>query len=196
MDEFLRVEYEQCIALIKYYDAKELSLVKFAAAVSSAVLSVVVGLSGVGGGGQAEATWGLIGLLSGVTALGLLAIFVAMVQYRLYFIYPARQANAIRATSAEGFGRNQMYVSTRVSAFKFRSTHSVMSAFICLEIGAFAGLFGFSTSAWLREGVIGLVGTLGVGFVGAVLPYWLAMRYLVAKSAMTADEAVHGVGGS
>jgi hypothetical protein len=85
MDEFLKLEYEQCLSLVQYYDEKHLSLMKFAGGLGSAVAGVFFGFHELLGE-QAPPNWPLAALLSGFAFLGLLAIYMAMVQNRVYFV--------------------------------------------------------------------------------------------------------------
>ena len=121
MDEFLKLEYEKCLELLKHYDERQLSLLKFTTGVSSSVISLVFGFHAISPAAQPY-FWHFAAVLTGVTSLGLLAVFIAMVQNRLYFVYPARQVNAIRGAMLpkiqSEFSNNQMYVTPNVPAFK------------------------------------------------------------------------------
>ena len=41
MNEFLKIEYEQCYSLVKHYDDRFMSLLKFSIGISSAIISVI-----------------------------------------------------------------------------------------------------------------------------------------------------------
>ena len=44
MNDFLKTEYEQCLSLIKYYDERHHSLVKYASGLSSAFPSLLMAI--------------------------------------------------------------------------------------------------------------------------------------------------------
>jgi len=147
MDEFLRLEYESCMDLLKYYDERNVSLMKFTTGVSSAVVSIVFGFYALGTNAN-QYFWHFASVLTGIVGLGLIAIVVALVQNRLYFVYPARQINAIRntmlSTVEDCFSSNQMYTTTDVRAFKFLSLHALMNLLVTLQVGLFWGFCFFS----------------------------------------------------
>lgn len=196
MDEFLKIEYEQCLSLIKYYDERHQSLVKFSAGLSSAVPSLLLAIFQLGGQ-AATHFWEFTALISGVTALGLLSIFTVLVQTRLYFIYPARQVNAIRRVGLDSqteFSDNQMYLDTTFSAFKWSSSHTLLNAFVALQIGAFSSLLTYSFYVGsLTQGCIIFV-TSGVGLFVSVLVFGSSAWYLHTKSKKNPDESIHGRG--
>lgn len=196
MEGFLKVEYESCLGLIRYYDERHISLVKFTAGISSSVISLIFGFRALGPAAL-EHFWSFAAALAGVAALGLLAVFAAMVQNRLYFVYPARQVNAIRRVMltkvAAEFSENQMYTSVDVRAFKLLSLHSLMNLLVASQVGVLAGLCWFAatfdassprtslgTSLWLSGAVsVGLFGFSG----------W----YLAKQGRQRADISVHRV---
>ena len=61
MDEFLKVEYEQCLDLIKYYDERHLSLLKFAAGIATGVVSIIFGFQELGEG-TSQIDWRFVAL--------------------------------------------------------------------------------------------------------------------------------------
>lgn len=112
MDDFLKTEYEQCLSYMKYYDDRQLSFLKFSSGISGSVVSVIFGFHKLGGRAT-QFDWDFISLVAGVTTLSLLTLYIAMIQNRLYFVYPARQVNAIRRTMLKKveneFNDNHMY---------------------------------------------------------------------------------------
>ena len=122
MDEFLRVEYERCLDLLKYYDERVMSLLNFSSGLGSAVLVLIFGFQHVKNQAMTPHSWSLVALMCAVTALGLAALFVIAVQTRLYFIYPARQVSGIRAAMLKcvtgTFSENRMYLNPNTPAFR------------------------------------------------------------------------------
>ena len=194
MDEFLKTEYEQCLSLVKFYDERHISLLKFTVVIGSGVVSIILGVHRFSGD-PSETDWRFISLLTGVTTLTLLTIFLAMIQNRLYFVYPARQVNAIRKAMMErlkpDFQDNQMYTSTTFSAFKWLSSQTLMNAFVAILIGVFAGLSYFSlvvNHVGSPERVVSSVALAGVSAFSLLIVSGL---YLSAMSAKPADESIH-----
>ncbi len=194
MNEFLKTEYEQCLMLLKYYDERHQSLIKFASGLSSGVPSLLLAFYGLGGATTMH-FWKFASLLSAMTAISLLAIFTVMVQVRLYFVYPARQVNAIRRSALKDvsglFTNNQMYLDTTFSAFKWSSAHSLLNAFVALQIGAFTGLAVFSLYFESRDTDCLVLISGGVGIATAGIVFGLSAWYLHRKSKYHADRSIH-----
>jgi len=193
MDEFLKIEYEQCLDLIKYYDERHHSLVKYCAGLSSAVPSLLLAIYQLGGQ-AANHFWEFTALIAGVTSLGLLALFTVLVQTRLYFIYPVRQVNAIRRVGLDSqtvFSNNQMYLDTNFNAFKWTSSHTLLNVFVALQIGAFVSLLIYSLCA-NSYGEDRIVPAAGIGLVTSILVFGASAWYLHTKSKQHPDKSIHG----
>lgn len=195
MDEFIKTEYEQCLSLVKYYDERHQSLVKFCAGLSSAVPSLLLAIFQLGND-VAIHFWKFTAVISIGTALGLLAIFTVLIQTRLYFIYPVRQVNAIRKEvliTQSGFSNNQMYLDTNFSAFKWTSSQTLLNGFVALQVGLFVGLFVFSI--YFNTVDISCLPWYAViaGLIFALAIFSLSAWYLISKSKLHPDASVHGV---
>jgi len=195
MDEFIKTEYEQCLSLVKYYDERHQSLVKFCAGLSSAVPSLLLAIFQLGND-VAIHFWKFTAVISIGTALGLLAIFTVLIQTRLYFIYPVRQVNAIRKEALitqSGFSNNQMYLDTNFSAFKWTSSQTLLNGFVALQVGLFVGLFVFSI--YFNTVDISCLSWYAViaGLIFALAIFSLSAWYLISKSKLHPDASVHGV---
>lgn len=194
MDEFIKTEYEQCLSLVKYYDERHQSLVKFCAGLSSAVPSLLLAIFQLGDD-VAIHFWKFTAVISIGTALGLLAMFTVLIQTRLYFIYPVRQVNAIRKEvliNQSNFSNNQMYLDTNFSAFKWTSSQTLLNAFVALQVGLFVGLFVFSI--YFNTVDISCLSWYAViaGLTFALAIFGLSAWYLVSKSKLHPDASVHG----
>lgn len=147
MDKFEEIEYKQCLASMKYFDDRYLSLLKFATGIASAAPPVIYVLFNLDFETDLD-YWNFMTFLSLITALGLSALFVAMIQNRLYFIYPARQVNSIRNSQFSGKNppvfQNQMYTDTNINAFKWVSSQTLINLFVSLQISFFFGMAYFS----------------------------------------------------
>ncbi|WP_303903588.1 hypothetical protein [Thiohalomonas denitrificans] len=196
MNEFLKIEYEQCLSLIKYYDERHQSLVKFCAGLSSAVPSLLLTIFQLGDQ-AATHFWEFTALISGVTTLGLLSVYTVLVQTRLYFIYPVRQVNAIRRVGLDSqteFTNNQMYLNTTFSAFKWSSSHTLLNGFVALQIGAFSSLSTYSLYADSTKPDCAVITAAGIGLFLSLLVFGISAWYLHAKSKQSPDKSIHGRG--
>ena len=195
MNEFLKLEYEQCMQLVKYYDERHHSLMKFAVGLSTGVPTLLLGIYGLGSN-IAMVFWDVAAFICLVTMIGLLSILAAITQTRLYFVYPARQLNAIRRESlrtvANDFTDNQMYLDTTFNAFKWKSSQTIQQAIVALQVGLFAGLAMF---AWNASSVVrtsNIFSSSIVALLTATAVFLVSARYLSKKSEFHPDKAVHG----
>ena len=194
MDEFLKAEYEGCLDLLKHYDERHLSLVKFTTGVSSSAVTLIFGFYTL----SSEALpffWHFTAVLAGTAAVGLLNVFAAMVQNRLYFIYPARQVNAIRRAMlgklVTEFSDNQMYLTTDVRPFKLRSMHTLMNFLVALQVGAFLAFSWFAMTVDLADVNSSIVPALIGAALTTFLVFGLSALYLAMNGRYHPDRAVH-----
>lgn len=197
MNEFLKLEYEKCMDLVKYYDERHHSLMKFAVGLSTGVPTLLLGIFGLGSN-IASVFWDVAAFICLVTMVGLLSIQAAITQTRLYFVYPARQLNAIRRESlrtvAKDFADNQMYLDTTFNAFKWNSSQTIQQAIVALQVGLFAGLALFAWNAVSTNRASNIITSSIVALLTAVLVFLVSARYLTQKSSFHPDKAVHGKG--
>lgn len=198
MNPFLSTEYKACLGLLERYDKRQQELLRYSVSVSSGVSSLVLALYKLWG--EADATfWGLVGLLLGVSSLGLVAVFLMMVQNRLYFVYPARQVNAIRRAMMQRedvqaeFTANQMYLTTHVTALNLKSTFLLMLLVVALLIGVLSGACIWTVQmAHGRLGIHAVALAAGTGIVVATLLVVSSGIYLARRGSQVADAAVLG----
>lgn len=194
MNEFLKLEYEKCMELVKYYDERHHALMKFAAGLSSGVPTLLLGIYGLGNKVE-PVFWEIAAFVFLVTSIGLISLLAAITQTRLYFVYPARQLNAIRGnalqTVAKDFTNNQMYLDTSFSAFKWNSSHTVQQAMVALQIGLFAGLSVFAWNSFTVNRATNICISFIVAVVIAVAVFLASARYLYSKGRLHPDKAVH-----
>lgn len=194
MEQFLYIEYEQCINLMKYYDERYQSLVKFGAGLSSAVPSLFLAVFQIGNGLE-KYLWEFTAIISGVTVLGLLSIYTVIVQTRLYFIYPARQINSIRSYALESRNlnfANQMYLNSSFSAFKWFSSHTLLNVFIALQIGIFSSLMVYSLFSICLNYKHNIYISTAFGFFLSMTVFAIGAYYLHFKSKKHPDISIHG----
>lgn len=195
MNEFLKLEYERCMDLVKYYDERHHSLMKFATGLSSSVPTLLLGIYGLGAN-ITPVFWDVAAFICLVTMIGLSSIVAAITQTRLYFIYPARQINAIRreflCTVAKEFTDNQMYLDTSFNAFKWSSSQTIQQAIVALQVGLFGGLAVFSWNANSLARINNICISSVVTVLTASLVFLISAHYLMKKSQFHPDKAVHG----
>lgn len=194
MNEFLRIEYEQCLSLLKYYDERHNSLVKYASGMSSAIPTLLLAIYQLGGN-AVHYFWQFTLVISLVTTLGLLSIFTVLIQTRLYFIYPVRQVNSIRRQNLkelneEGF-ENQMYLSTSFSAFKWFSSHTLLNLFVAAQAGIFAGLsiYSYLKLSYSLENNVSI--STGVAVFFTLFLFGASALYLYKSSKYHPDKCIH-----
>ena len=130
-----------------------------------------------------------------ITALGLSALFVAMIQNRLYFIYPARQVNSIRKSQFLGKNppifQNQMYTDVDINAFKWMSSQTLMNVFVSFQISFFLGMAHFSINIEKFTSNSSIYGSLSVVVITALLIFSSSSLYLSIKSKFHPNISVH-----
>jgi hypothetical protein len=194
LEDFLKVEYERCMDLAKFYDARQVDLLKLTAALSSGIISAITAVHQLGPT-VTSTFWYLCAFVSALTSLGLMGLFVATVQTRLYFVYPVRQINAIRKHCLQRLGStfsdNQMYLDTSFPAFKMGSAHSVVIALTALQASSFLAFAVFALALdSLPPDVLTLL-CLVVAFLGAALLFAGAAGYLRTRGTLAADSGIH-----
>lgn len=194
MNEFIKIEYEQCLSLIKYYDERHHDLIKYATGLSGAIPSLLLAIYKLGNSTN-QYFWDFTLIISLLTTLGLLAIFTVLIQTRLYFIYPVRQVNSIRRYSLMELNdsqfENQMYLNTSFNAFKWSSSHTFLNLFIAMQIGVFAGLsvYSYLISKGVKECVISA--SVGTFIMLTLLVFAVSALYLFRNSRYHPDKCIH-----
>jgi hypothetical protein len=194
-NSFTEVEYTQCLSLLKYYDEKQTSLVKFATAISTGMPAIFFGLQKNGGFDQTVYLQ-MTALLSFIICISLLVIYIALVQNRLYFVYPARQVNAIRkailSSRLKPAFANQMYTDVNFNAFKFLSTHTLTNALVAIQVSTFSGLGSYSFVALNAPNCSPMRTALLIAALLAIALWTLSSIYLYKVSKYHPDKSVHG----
>jgi len=192
---FLYKEYELCFGQLRFYDERQTNLLKYLFTLTSAVAAAQFALYKVINSASYE-FFICLAFLSSVVVTGSLLIFLSMLQNRLYFVFMARQINAIRGHlmkhEAPMFTENQLYTNTDFSAIKPFSVHTYKLVGAAFITALFAGSFAYSisqlggcSSPWYFVGIVFLVTFLSLSIGG----YF----YLKTQGAKSADQAVHHV---
>jgi len=192
-NEYLLKEYELCFEQLRFYDTRQESLLKYSLSLTSAVATAQFGIYQLLHGATA-AFFRCSAILSGLVFVATALLFLMMLQNRLYFVYVARQINAIRRylmeVAAEGFKNNQMYTSTDFPALKPLSLQTLQILGAALISSGFAGA---SASAIRPAFGGGPCITMGVWacILALVFEVGGAMTYLHSAGRKPADEAIH-----
>jgi hypothetical protein len=194
--EYLVKEYELCFEQLRYYDTRHEGLLKYMFSLTSAVATAQFAVFQFLKGATKD-FFGCAAIVSGLVFIATLLLFLAMLQNRLYFVYVARQLNALRGylmeVEAGEFKNNQMYISTNFSALKPFSVHTFQLIGAALISSLFAGASAFAIRPafggypCVRIGVWVCLFSFAAEVTGG-------MRYLAVSSRKTADVAIHGNG--
>src|SRR6266404_1353573 len=195
--EYLMKEYELCFEQLRFYDERHESILKYTFSFTSAVATAQFAVYKLSNGAT-ESFFLCLLFLSGLVFLVTLLLVMEMLQNRLYFVYVARQLNAIRGylmrVDAGGFKNNQMYTSTEFPALKPFSVYTFQLLGAALMSSVFAGICAYasrpafgcgSTSVGMGSGTCILV--FGAEAVGG-------MWYLYSSGRKTAEQAIHHQG--
>jgi hypothetical protein len=191
--EYLTKEYELCFEQLRFYDERHESILKYMFSLTSAVAAAQFAVYRLLQGATA-AFYLSQAFLSGLVFLATLLLGLAMLQNRLYFVYTARQINAIRGylmkVAAGEFKNNQLYTSTDFPALKPFSVHTFQLLGAALMSSLFAGLCAYAVGpAFGGKPCLGL--GIGISLLVVVAEVAGGMKYLSASGRKTADEAIH-----
>jgi hypothetical protein len=192
--EYLFKEYEFCFEQLRFYDTRHESLLKYTFSLTSAVATAQFAVYQLLHGATV-AFFGCGAILFGLVFIATVLLFLAMLQNRLYFVYVARQINAIRGylmeVAAEGFKKNQMYTSTDFPALKILSLQTLQIFGTALISSGFAGASAFAIRPALGSEPSGAIGVWTCVLV-LIAEVSSAIAYLELSGRKSADKAIHG----
>lgn len=194
--DYLIKEYELCFEQLRYYDTRHGSILRYlftlTSSVATAQFAVYKFLNG-----PTQGFFACQAFLSTIVFIATLILYLAMIQNRVYFVYIARQINAIRGhfmrDEPSGFTNNQLYTSTNFSALKPSSVHTFQLLGAALISSLFGGLSAYSvypaigSTHSLPTAITVFCLVAAVEVVGGVI-------YLIQAGKKTADDAIHGDG--
>jgi len=174
-NEYLLKEYELCFDQLRFYDTRHDELTRYlftlTSAVAAAGFAVLEFLKST-----TPAFYAALSVLSAIVFLATILLYIAMLQNRLYFVFVARQINAIRlyflTTEAVAFTANQLYTLADFPAFRIRSLHTIHLIGAALVSSVFAGstACGLASSmTCAHPSAIALVAACSVACVETVL---------------------------
>ncbi len=194
-NKFLLKEYEMCYEQLRFYDSRNSSLLRYLFTLTSAVATAQFAIYKINKSFD-DFFFVCQAFLSVVVLIASILLYMMMLQNRLYFVFIARQINAIRKflleNSSPEFTENQLYTSTNFPALKPRSVHTFQLIGASSLCGLYSGSFIFSivnstqicNSSLLISTIVSLVVTLVFSLGGA--------GYLSKMGNKSADKAIHG----
>jgi hypothetical protein len=192
-NEYLIKEYELCFEQLRYYDNRSVDLFKYLFTLSSAVGTAQFAIFKF----VKTPTAGFFGcqaFLTAVVFVVTLVLFLSLVQNRLYFVFIAKQINAIRSYflkyEAVEFKENQLYTSTDFRAFKLLSVHTFQLFCAAFISSLFAGIACFSAYpafGYKPNFKIALI----VFLIILITETFAGFIYLLNSSDKSADEVIH-----
>lgn len=192
-NEYLQKEYELCFEQLRFYDTRQNDILKYIFGLTSAVATAQFAIYKINQD-ISQGFYFCLSFLSIIVFIATLLLFLAMLQNRLYFVYIARQINAIRGylmlSEAPEFKNNQLYVSTTFSAWKPSSVHTFQLFGSAILSSLFSGLsaysifqsIGFIYSVSLS--ILVLLVILIAEICGGII-------YLSVAGSKPADDAIH-----
>jgi hypothetical protein len=194
-NEYLLKEYELCFEQLRFYDTRQESLLKYLCSLTAAVATAQFAVYQLLHGATAVFLT-CEGLLSGLVFIATALLFIAMLQNRLYFVFVARQLNAIRGylmkVAADGFEKNQMYTSTNFPALKPLSVHTFQLLGATLISSLFAAASAYGLFAFLSE-KLNVVMAGAAFLVVFIVEAGGGILHLHFQGRSTADRAIHHV---
>lgn len=192
-NEFLHKEYELCFEQLRFYDTRQNEILKYLFSLTSAVATAQFAIYKIAQN-ITQSFFACQAFLSTIVFVATLLLYVAMLQNRLYFVYIARQINAIRGyllkTEASSFKNNQLYTSTDFSAWKASSVHTFQLLGTSILSSLFAGLSGYSIMNIFGVAPRASIAVLVV-LVVLVSEVFGGIKYLSDAGSKTADHAIH-----
>ena len=194
-NEYLLKEYELCFEQLRYYDTRQDNILKFLFSMTSAVATAEFAVYKISQGLTSN-FYSCHIFLSSIVFIATVLLYVSLLQNRLYFVYIARQLNAIRrflmATEANEFKENQLYTATNISAIKPVSIHTLQFLGTALLSSMFGGVIYYSLYGdfWGEyKYIVAIVVTVFIVLIEIGGGY----KYLIKSNTMSADEIIHGL---
>ncbi len=194
-NQFLLKEYELCFAQLKFYDDRSSNLLKYlftlTASVATAQFAIYKLIQAFD-----HKFYIFQSFLSLIVFIAAILVFFAMLQNRLYFVYTAKQINAIRGhmlnNCTPSFVDNQLYTSTDFPALKPLSLHTIQFIGASMLCGMYASSLAFGLlNYYQKEGNLLCITTLVLVSVTVALSL-IGSIYLIKTGNKSADHGIHG----
>ncbi len=190
---FLYKEYELNYEQLRFYDSRQENTFLYLFTLTSSVATAIFAIYKF----FLSATPGFYKchlFLSTIVFVATVLLYAAMIQNRLYFVFTARQLNAIRAyllkVETPEFQDNQLYTSTNFPAVKLSSIHTIQlfGAALISSFFAASSMYALFPTMNLNPSI---GWTIFIFVVIALIEIIGGFKYLEAHGRKTADEAIH-----
>jgi len=196
-NEFLYKEYEECFEQMRYYDDRQISLLKFSIILSSSIITAILAIDKIFPWNSSHFSLILV-FLAFVVVSGNMLILFSMAVNRMYFVYPVRQVNAIRkflmtAENPNFLPANQMYLTTEVYALKPFSLHSLIMLTVAMLSAIFFSIFIFSLLRLYEMKPLNLILKYSViaGIIFFIVEIIIVSIYFISQKDKNCDQAIH-----
>lgn len=194
-NEFLFKEYEMCFEQLRFYDTRSSNLLKYLFTLTTSVATAQFAIYKLNQSFD-ERFYIFQTFLSAIVLISSLLLYFSMLQNRLYFVYIARQINAIRGfflkVDSSEFKSNQLYTSTNFPALKPFSVHTfhlLGSAMLC---GLYAGSLAYGIISLTKNPENKQIWAISVFILISLLLSIIGAIYLHKTGSKDADKAIHG----
>jgi len=192
-NEFLYKEYELNYEQLRFYDSRQSSIFQYLFTLTSSVAAAQFALYKF----FQSPTLSFFKcqlFLSVIVFIATLLLFLSMLQNRLYFVFTARQLNAIRKYLLEKevseFKNNQLYTSTNFPAIKRTSIHTfqLIGASLISSMFAASSMYALLQSFGQQSSLGWSIFVFTIILIAEIL---LGYSYLDRQGKKTADKAIH-----
>ena len=193
--DFLIKEYELCFEQLRFYDNRQENLLKYLFTLTTSVATAQFAIYKLIH--TTDSRFFIFqSFLSVIVFIASTLLFLSMLQNRLYFVFVAKQINAIRgfflSTDSADFKNNQLYTSTSFSALKVFSVHTFQMIGAAMLCGLYAGSFSYGLASLSQSYDYKNIYSVTVFIIVSFLFTVGGSIYLFINGRKKADEAIHG----
>ena len=193
--DFLIKGYELCFEQLRFYDNRQENLLKYLFTLTTSVATAQFAIYKLIH--TTDSRFFIFqSFLSVIVFIASTLLFLSMLQNRLYFVFVAKQINAIRdfflSTDSADFKNNQLYTSTSFSALKVFSVHTFQMLGAAMLCGLYAGSFSYGLASLSQSYDYKNIYSVTVFIIVSFLFTVGGSIYLFINGRKKADEAIHG----
>jgi len=192
-NEFLHKEYELNYEQLRFYDSRQSSIFRYLFTLTSSVATAQFALYKFFQT-PTQSYFRCHLFLSSIVFIATLLLFLAMLQNRLYFVFTARQLNAIRGylleKEASEFQNNQLYTSVDFPAIKLSSVHTLQLVGASFISSMFAASAMYAFMPALKE-TPSLGWSIFTFMIIVAAEIGFGYKYLDEQGKRTSDKAIH-----
>ncbi len=192
---YLLKEYEECFEQLRFYDTRQTDFVKYYYALASAVIAAQFALLKFLTSTTNSFFDSLIAL-SFVCFIAGVLFYVAMLRNRVYFVFVARQINALRGyllKADPGFNLNQMYTTTELPTYRAGSLQTVEIFGVTLTSSLFGAALVYGISSKFAF-PLPLAFSASFLILIAIIQIVLGIRYLRSENRKSANDVIKDQG--